>query len=600
MPEVETQSDSAKGSDASHNWVSPNGHEACGSCETRIVGEGRKCEQCHFFHYCQSCFQDADKLHPGHTFIPVVSSHPGEPPAQGGGYVFSETSSGKKMGREKTAEIHLHWEVKISKLVEATQRGCLFSMFFLEKVFVNVKMEALDSYRLDRLLDKGVRDVHERIEIVEHAMQLLSSQPHDRFVFAAQPVCRKAGTRLPDFDKNDPAGQLFSSRRPTRSPASSDSMAVIKEWTETCDKHHGHTCLADAGKIPPLPTRVIDISGEKLRLRESRPNEKGQYIALSYCWGGVQEFQTTRSTIQSRLAGFPPATLPRTLQDAVTVARNLDIQFLWVDSICIVQDDPRDMVHEISKMAQIYKHAYLTINAARARSAKEGFLNYPMKNWPDFTPLRYRIPSKNATSFEDAWSLADHTMGTLWLPYERDDTRVQLPTDPVSRPGWCLQEQVLSPRLLSYGRWPTWRCQNETHSDGGFYTHPDFSTDVNTTSLINRLTQMILYLPDAQPALGGPNLLTAWQLHRGWQVLVKGYSRRELGKSSDKLPAIGGIAAEISRVTGARYLAGLWANSLLEDMMWATAVKEWACRPSEWRAPTWSWASVDCPVSYDD
>ena len=121
-----------------------------------------------------------------------------------------------------------------------------------------------------------------------------------------------------------------------------------------------------------LPTRVIEIIDEDhLRLASEQPD--GLYAALSYCWGGHQPFQTTRETSTSNFQGFTLVGLPKTLQDAILLTRKLGLQFLWVDSLCIVQDDSDDKAKELSKMAEYYTKAHITICAADEKCTT-GFL----------------------------------------------------------------------------------------------------------------------------------------------------------------------------------------------------------------------------------
>ncbi len=368
-------------------------------------------------------------------------------------------------------------------------------------------------------------------------------------------------------------------------------MSQIKAWVKDCEENHGHTCK------PPdpayLPTRLIDVTGDTLCLRESTPGEQGCYAALSYCWGGPQVFATGSATLSARLESFSLAELPKTLQDAVTVTRNLDIPYLWVDSLCIIQDSEADRAHETSRMAQIYKSAYVTICAARSDSADSGFLGdlaEPSTGlWPNLFPLHFQIPSREATTVKEAYELPPRARGTLQLLYEEKNF-LRFTSDPVAQRAWCLQERVLSPRFLSYGRWPTWRCAAGVKSDGGAYEdRPDQES---------RITELLLKLPSAAPPAAVADLFTTSQLHSGWITLLTDYTRRELTVSSDRLPALGGIATEMRRVTGVQYLAGLWANNLLYDAMWYVDGREWLNRPNKWRAPSWSWASVDMPVSY--
>jgi len=92
---------------------------------------------------------------------------------------------------------------------------------------------------------------------------------------------------------------------------------------------------------------------------------RGHYVALSYCWGGPQTFATTASTLAEKIAGFNIDELPQTLKDAGQVTQNLGFQYLWIDSQCIIQDSPEDKGHEVSRMADIYKGAYVTVARSR-------------------------------------------------------------------------------------------------------------------------------------------------------------------------------------------------------------------------------------------
>lgn len=106
-----------------------------------------------------------------------------------------------------------------------------------------------------------------------------------------------------------------------------------------------------------------------MRLHESTPNERGHYTALSYCWGGSRLFQTTKALYYDFQREINLEEMPRTLLDAVTVTRNLGIRYLWIDALCIIQDDLLDLVSEIDKMTDIYKNATVVIAAEGAITA---------------------------------------------------------------------------------------------------------------------------------------------------------------------------------------------------------------------------------------
>jgi Heterokaryon incompatibility protein (HET) len=99
-----------------------------------------------------------------------------------------------------------------------------------------------------------------------------------------------------------------------------------------------------------------------------------QYTALSYCWGGDQKVKLQKSNLSAWRSDIPFCDLPQTIQDAVTVTTELGIRFLWIDALCIIQDDETDVVEKLARMADIYQEAHLTVVAARSLTVEQGFL----------------------------------------------------------------------------------------------------------------------------------------------------------------------------------------------------------------------------------
>ncbi|PMD42101.1 HET-domain-containing protein [Hyaloscypha variabilis F] len=195
---------------------------------------------------------------------------------------------------------------------------------------------------------------------------------------------------------------------------------------EECVTHHSSTCPSDLDVL--LPPRVIDVNSiknsERLSLHISASEERGSYTALSYCWGEPpHSFFTTRSTLQDP-SKLDWGQLPATIKDAVTVTRGLGIRYLWVDALCIAQDDEADKSEQIKVMGRIYKTATLTIAAASSNSVFTGFLE------------DRRVPS------------------------------IPLPL-PLDKRGWTLQGSLLSPRILYYGSKDLiWKCQAKSFRSG--------------------------------------------------------------------------------------------------------------------------------------
>jgi hypothetical protein len=150
-------------------------------------------------------------------------------------------------------------------------------------------------------------------------------------------------------------------------PSSEASFCLIKSWLELCNLQH--RCYQGVGF--KNPTRLIDVSGEQPCLVNTS-NDQGPYIALSHCWGEIQPITTTTSSINTHVESVPFDTLPKMFQDAVHITRRLNIKYLWIDSLCIVQDSEEDWAREAAQMGDIYRHAFLTIFALDSKNCHEG------------------------------------------------------------------------------------------------------------------------------------------------------------------------------------------------------------------------------------
>jgi hypothetical protein len=116
------------------------------------------------------------------------------------------------------------------------------------------------------------------------------------------------------------------------------------------------------------------FKGRVLKLKETKPQEKGKYIALSYCWGTSLAYKTMTENRNEHMKGIQFVHLPKTLQDSILITRYLNIRYIWIDCLCIIQNDSLDWQREAAGMAQIYSNSYLTIAAARATDSSQGFL----------------------------------------------------------------------------------------------------------------------------------------------------------------------------------------------------------------------------------
>jgi hypothetical protein len=148
----------------------------------------------------------------------------------------------------------------------------------------------------------------------------------------------------------------------------------IRQWLDDCERHP--KCTAYRSGLATLPTRVLDLgkdpeSLDPIKLFETQGIE-GTYMTLSHCWGSSALITTTNNTYKERISGIQLAELPQTFKDAVSLTRILGIRYLWIDSLCIKQDDNDDWESEASKMASVYSHSYLNVAATSSPGGDGG------------------------------------------------------------------------------------------------------------------------------------------------------------------------------------------------------------------------------------
>lgn len=156
----------------------------------------------------------------------------------------------------------------------------------------------------------------------------------------------------------------------------------MRGWLDVCDqKHERYDCHSEHTSV--LPTRVIDVGegaySDSVRLYCSKKDEEGSYVALSHCWGKFtdeqrERFCTFKRNINDRVRGIETSTLPKSFRDAIRVTRELGQRYIWIDSLCIIQDDSEDWRREANTMEMVYSMAYITIAATSAHHSTQGFL----------------------------------------------------------------------------------------------------------------------------------------------------------------------------------------------------------------------------------
>ncbi|EIW52272.1 uncharacterized protein TRAVEDRAFT_84086, partial [Trametes versicolor FP-101664 SS1] len=146
------------------------------------------------------------------------------------------------------------------------------------------------------------------------------------------------------------------------------ALALAKDCVDECARGHARcrALLASHESDALLPTRLIDCSDPSRPRLAPTDGLRGKYCALSYVWGEPQPHSTLTSNVHVYTAGINPANLPQTIRDAIYVTHELGMQYLWADTLCIIQDSGQDKRRELARMHRIYRDAHLTIIASDA------------------------------------------------------------------------------------------------------------------------------------------------------------------------------------------------------------------------------------------
>jgi hypothetical protein len=321
------------------------------------------------------------------------------------------------------------------------------------------------------------------------------------------------------------------------------------QWIQTCSSSHKE--CQGVSKPQNLPTRVVEIQdAERVRLKITTEDEVAMYTTLSHAWGNGNTVQTTKLTLPCYQDQIPWDHMPKTFQEAIQITFSLGLKYIWIDSLCIIQDDDADWRKEGSRMAFIYSQSYLTIAATKSSSSAGGCFSVSS---PRYLGSRYDVKD----SYGDGYTIHAH-------PQLKHDQDTEFP---LLRRGWVFQERLLSPRILHFGpEEMLWECMSYWTCECNFWV--DYS--------IVRKSKEWWRKKGDSPAVR-------------WQKIVEEYSSKLLTFEADIFPALQGVSKHLQGQRNCAYYAGLWEDTILKDLLWF----RWfpAIRTQAWRAPSWSWAA---------
>ncbi|KAK3952979.1 heterokaryon incompatibility protein-domain-containing protein [Pseudoneurospora amorphoporcata] len=372
----------------------------------------------------------------------------------------------------------------------------------------------------------------------------------------------------------------------------SSSLDRAKEWLSLCRHTHQH---CRPGKLMTLGSR----RSKSIRLINIRYQDRHNYtcrlvnhfldvddvdyMTLSYRWTThVHKTRLTQKNHTLYYNGIPTNTWPQVYHDAVTVARHLGIQYLWIDALCIIQDDTKDWNEQAALMNFIYERGVLNIAAAMGEKA-DGLRAY----------------RDSLVVFDCVLSdPSGESWGFLGYNAEAPDLTREAP---LYKRGWTFQERVLSTRTLNFGIQLVWECFEGTASETIRLRVPDQDTPFRLKKALRDPASFANF-----PEMGSTTIQRFSAL---WQSAVKTFSVMSLTEPSDRMPALQGITNRFGHILNldpAQYhVAGIWlvdcrqlAWKRVYTKKWLTSMDDDLARELSKHYPSWSWAISTEGVSF--
>ncbi|KAI5460770.1 heterokaryon incompatibility protein-domain-containing protein [Mariannaea sp. PMI_226] len=350
-----------------------------------------------------------------------------------------------------------------------------------------------------------------------------------------------------------------------------DNALAVKSWLQECRSLHAHTACHPVS-FTPRRLLTVGLDGKPIRLVDGHTvTDQLGYATLSYCWGDSLQLQTRKDTLAQFSNAIQLEMFPKTFSDAVSITRAVGIPRIWIDALCIVQDDEEEWQSESANMGDIFQASQMTITAAQSVNSTQGC--FPSANGQrDETELFFRA-KRNGQQIVSYLVRVYH--GDIWDRYFSNST--------ISQRGWVLQEQLLSRRVVSCTQSGVrWQCRTCYQTQSGLVFEPK-----DMQSIDFRVRTPSLH----------PNLHQNYRWCRAtWQLIVKNYSNRRFTYEKDRVPAIAGITKYFAAALDDTPLLGLWKRSFIEDLAWLRLSRPERSSPSG--LPSWSWISCPAHVEY--
>jgi hypothetical protein len=408
--------------------------------------------------------------------------------------------------------------------------------------------------------------------------------------------CRFECNKLPGmfFFYHDTLWLTISLATPMSSDttSSTESIRVARDWLHNCFEHHPGCKRSDL-RVSWYPTRLLylgETSNDDTNVRlihTAQDIPTGPYMTLSHRWGSVDILKLTRATMPVFCNTIVLEDLPKTFRDAIIVTKTLGIRYLWIDSLCILQDkdDLSDWSYEAGLMYRVYVFSHCNIFASVSEDGSQGLFrprNPRSIYGPKFTFGTFGLGTS-------AYCIESHLKD-----YEIWETNIT--SGVLNSRGWVFQERLLAPRVLHFGHDQLfWECRQSRACEA-------YPLSNSWSDVLEREAPTLrgTFGPNGRMRTKYDSMQRGGQLE-SWKNIVTVYSGKNLTNSGDKLIALSGIARCMAVSMNSQYFAGLWGICMATQLLWycnpfSTEDTTFNSVPPAYRAPTWSWASTDRQV----
>lgn len=340
------------------------------------------------------------------------------------------------------------------------------------------------------------------------------------------------------------------------------TLDLASRWIRDCRVNHT-SCIETKQGVGKMPTRLLDVAHgngkDEWKLCHTKDFvEAVEYFTLSHCWGQAQLLTLTSANLNEFHAGMSDEVLPQKYMDAFKVTRRLHFRYIWVDSLCIIQDSKQDWFTESMTMDAVYQNSFCTLAAGVTPTFENLNVGFLKPRAPDLEGIVHikwtgenifnRKPAQSFEGFEYSKHVLRH----------KNYYGMSLETSPLAKRSWCFQELGLSPRVLHFeAEQVFWEfgslksCEAFPFINNPGKIHLPFVGEEDIF-----ISDIFRTAPDASKP------------YSEWPKILKIFTKGQLTVASDKLVAIAGVSKIFQQRCGGDYLAGLWRQDMPRSLIW--------------------------------